>query len=482
MAERLTFSQRLTRHHRPIGYAAALVVALATTLAVRHTRAALVVAAAPASANAQTQQQRGALARVALGLERQRSLAAALTALGRDADWIEAARTDLRGTLLGSVTRPAQRAGGCTAVQVDEGPRERLVMTFAVPCAGEAAATRQTPWATALLGLVGALGALGAVLLAARSAEAASREGAARLGRLDAGLARVAAGESEVQLDVDGDDEITNLLKHFNQMVDELRLVRGRVDALQRIAAWQEFARRLAHEIKNPLTPIQLAAQELARKYKGDDAQFARTLNTATEVIEEEVATLRRLVSAFSEFARLPEVKLAQGDLGEFVRDMASSRAFLEEAGGGHDDVAVRFDAGEGAVPVRVDRILLRRAVENLVRNAIQAIAQRGRAGHVWVRVEPGVDPGAVSLVVEDDGPGIGAADQARVFDPYFTTKSDGTGLGLAIVRKVALDHDGDVGVEDRPGGGARFVLTLPRTDAGRKAQRSFVTFSPRSG
>jgi two-component system nitrogen regulation sensor histidine kinase NtrY len=311
---------------------------------------------------------------------------------------------------------------------------------------------------------VGVLSALGLLRPRRSGSAAALITAAAKVGQGDLAV-RVPAGER---------DELDALRVAFNEMVAELSLSRARVDYLQRLAAWQDFARRLAHEIKNPLTPIALAAQELARRYTGDDAGFRRTLETATEVIAEEVATLRRLVTAFSEFARMPEVKPAPGDLGEFVRDMAGSRAFVEEAGGGAAGVTVRFDAPATPLPVRIDRIMLRRAVDNLVRNAVQAL--RGRGGTVWVRAashdvteaDGAVVPQAW-LVVEDDGPGIPAAERDRVFEPYFTTKPEGTGLGLAIVRKVCLDHDGDVGLEARPGGGARFVLTLPRTTGGAR-------------
>ena len=285
-----------------------------------------------------------------------------------------------------------------------------------------------------------------------------------------------------------GDAALDALAGAFNQMVEELSLTRERIDYLQRLAGWQDVARRLAHEIKNPLTPIQLAVQEVARKYNGDDARFKRTLDTAREVVEEEVATLRRLVTAFSEFARLPEVKTAAGDLAEFVRDMATAKAFIDEAAGADGKVRVEFDAGDAPIPVRLDRIMLRRAFENLVRNAAQAIGARG--GTVTVRAEkrrvtvPGADGAPTEevdqawLVVEDDGPGIPPEHRAKVFDPYFTTKSDGTGLGLAIVRKIAIDHAGDVGLEARPGGGARFILTLPLHDPSRRPRRSFVTFT----
>ena len=321
---------------------------------------------------------------------------------------------------------------------------------------------------TLLAAALGVLAALAVLRTRAGGSTAALITAAAKVGQGDLAV-RVPAGER---------DELDALRVAFNEMVAELSLSRARVDYLQRIAGWQELARRLAHEIKNPLTPIQLAVQEAARRYPGDDARYRQTLETTREIVEEEVATLRRLVGAFSEFARLPDVKPAPADLAEFVRDMASSRALLDELDPG---VTVRFDPGAVEVPVRIDRIMFRRAVENLLRNAVEAMAARG--GTVWVRVEehaPEAPEAAAQawLVVEDDGPGIPAGQRERVFDPYFTTKATGTGLGLAIVRKIALDHDGDVGLDERPGGGARFVLTLPRPQAGRRPRRSFVTFS----
>jgi signal transduction histidine kinase len=183
-------------------------------------------------------------------------------------------------------------------------------------------------------------------------------------------------------------------------------------------------------------------------------------------------------------------VKPSPGDLAEFLRDMASARALLDEAAGDAEGPRpiLHFDPGTRAIPVALDRIMLKRAYENLVRNAMQAIG--AREGNVWVRaevrrVEVPVGDGSSAelvdqawLVVEDDGPGVPKEKQSEVFVPYFTTKSEGTGLGLAIVRKIALDHDGDVGCDDRPGGGARFTLTLPLRDPARKPRWSFVTFS----
>jgi signal transduction histidine kinase len=413
---------------------------------------------------------------------------------------------DSGGAVIASV-RPSLSPPACAPRVIEQpvaGAPTRLVVTFDDDCAALRTLTelrafeRERVISHASVGrratLYSVVGALVGLLVAA----ALGLWGAAGLSRrlklLTMATERVGTGDLSVRVRPRGDDALDALMRAFNQMVEELALSRSRIDYLQRIAGWQEFARRLAHEIKNPLTPIQLAVQEVAKKYSGDDARFRKTLDTAREVVEEEVATLRRLVTAFSDFAKLPEVKTASGDLAEFVRDAEASRAFLDEAAGEDParKVKVEFVAPDEPIPVMIDRMMLRRAFENLVRNAAQAIGTR--EGTIWVRAEKrtvkvaagdGAEPESVDqawLVVEDNGPGIAPEHRAKVFDPYFTTKSEGTGLGLAIVRKIAFDHDGDVGLEERPGGGARFVITLPLRVAGRAPRLSFVTFSGSSG
>jgi two-component system, NtrC family, nitrogen regulation sensor histidine kinase NtrY len=398
---------------------------------------------------------------------------------------------DARGTVLASWERgaPPPRCAPRVLQHVSE---PRLVATFDDDCElVEALALSHAPhtpegapWGLAALWMLA--GSALASLVAQRTAAGLTR----RVAALELAAGRVGAGDLTARVRAHG-DALDPAARAFNQMAEELSLARERVDYLQRLAGWQDMARRLAHEIKNPLTPIQLAVQEVARRYAGDDAKYKRALDTAREVVEEEVATLRRLVTAFSEFARLPDVKPAPGDLAEFVRDMESSRQFLDEAAGeAGRAVTLHFAPGDEAIPVMLDRIMLRRAFENLVRNAAQAIGARG--GNVWVRAErrrvtvtaDGSAPEEVDqawLVIEDDGPGISKDHQQKVFDPYFTTRSEGTGLGLAIVRKIAIDHAGDVGLEDRPGGGARFVFTLPLRDPSRRQRMSFVTFTRNS-
>jgi two-component system nitrogen regulation sensor histidine kinase NtrY len=302
-----------------------------------------------------------------------------------------------------------------------------------------------------------------------------------RINRLANALDRVAAGDLDVRVPVTGSDELTELASVFNRMLGEMQTSRARIEFLQRIGAWQEMAQRLAHEIKNPLTPIQLAVQECHRKYAGDDRKYRHLLDTTLEIVEEEVGTLRRLVGNFSSFARLPQAELEEADLRDFLRECSEQLGHLEDAGGNADasgeseafglqNVSVEWEIPTAPLPAAIDRQMLRRVFVNLVRNAVQAIRDaRGGTGapadqiigHVVVAAC--VDGAGAAITVDDDGPGVADDLRARVFDPYFTTKSDGTGLGLAIVKKVVVEHGGTIECEKSPRlGGARFVVRLP--------------------
>jgi nitrogen fixation/metabolism regulation signal transduction histidine kinase len=297
-----------------------------------------------------------------------------------------------------------------------------------------------------------------------------------RISRLANAINAVADGRLDVRVPVTGSDEMTELARVFNRMISEMQQSRARIEYLQRIGAWQEMARRLAHEIKNPLTPIQLAVQECHRKYRGDDPKFHALLDTTLEIVEEEVGTLRRLVGNFSSFARLPHAELGEADLRAFLRECSEQLGHLgaEPAEDGADDimtardVEVRWELPGDPLPAAIDRQMLRRVLVNLVRNGVEAIRlarpewrEGPPRGHVVVRAEAAAE--GVALSVEDDGPGVPESERERVFDPYFTTKPDGTGLGLAIVKKIVVEHNGTI-VSRRSErlGGAAFVITLP--------------------
>ena len=305
----------------------------------------------------------------------------------------------------------------------------------------------------AFLGLVIVFALVLAVIVARRITK--------RVTVLAAATRRLGSGDMNVTVPRETQDEVGELVEAFNTMVEDLRRSRERIDYLKRIGAWQEFARRLAHEIKNPLTPIRLAAQEIHRSYNGDDERFAKKLNDAKEIIEEEVETLRRLVGEFSSFAKLPSAALEPADLNEFVSDLElaiSTIAIDVYPEGPRPDTKI-VASGSESLPVQIDAMMLKRCVDNLVRNALQAM--RGGKGTL-VQVSALDEGEEACIAVEDDGPGIPEADWESIFDPYFTTKSDGTGLGLAIVKKVILEHEGSITCEKSTLGGARMVIRVP--------------------
>ncbi|HUT78060.1 MAG TPA: ATP-binding protein [Polyangia bacterium] len=288
-----------------------------------------------------------------------------------------------------------------------------------------------------------------------------TRRLARRIHRLAAATTEVAAGNLTVRVEPGAKDEVGELVESFNGMVAELHQSRSRIEYLQRISAWQEMARRLAHEIKNPLTPIQLATQQLRGKYRGDDACFSLLLEQSTEIIEEEIETLRRLTADFSAFARLPRVETEPVDLAEFLDECAASLSCTGEYGA----VEISWHIEQRPLPVRVDRMMFKRVVDNLVRNAAEALRGAGTAQPLVVFTARRTGRGRnaeVELRIADNGPGIPAEQQASIFEPYFTTKSEGTGLGLAIAKKIVLEHGGAIRLETPPEGGCEFVIDLP--------------------
>ena len=286
-----------------------------------------------------------------------------------------------------------------------------------------------------------------------------------RLGLLAQGTTRVAAGDLEVALPVQGEDEIAHLTDAFNVMVVELRQARHRLTYLERVSTWQEIARRLAHEIKNPLTPIQLAVQQLDRKfddYVDRPERYRRLVTDSMEIVTEEVEELGKLVREFSDFARLPQVEPQPICVGDYVRDLLRHNPQYADALTAEEPL----DRSDGAL-AGIDATMMRRALVNLLDNACEALAEAGMPREDSVSVQITLPaPDVVAIVIEDQGPGVPADLQPNLFDPYFTTKADGTGLGLAIVRKIVIDHGGDITVRSPvtpDGAGTQMIVELPR-------------------
>jgi two-component system, NtrC family, nitrogen regulation sensor histidine kinase NtrY len=287
---------------------------------------------------------------------------------------------------------------------------------------------------------------------------AVARSMTRKVTELSSVMARVGHGELAVRARGMGRDELGQLAEAFNLMLDELDHAQKKLAYLQRIGAWQEMARRIAHEIKNPLTPIQLAVQQLREKDPGISPEFTQLIRTSAEIVEDEVAGLRRMVTSFSQFAKVPEVRLEPEGLQRILEEFERAYGHLTDRA--EDELVVRHPDPE--VSLIGDRQLLKQILVNLVENAVLS-AREQDADPVRVEVMAEcTEPGWVDLVVDDNGPGIAQDRRERVFEPYETSRAEGTGLGLAIVKKIVLDHGGEVFIEDSPLGGARFVVRLP--------------------
>jgi two-component system nitrogen regulation sensor histidine kinase NtrY len=221
----------------------------------------------------------------------------------------------------------------------------------------------------------------------------------------------------------------------------------------QKVAAWREVARRLAHEIKNPLTPIQLSAERLRRKLTALDPPLQDLVNECTSTIVAEVESLKGLVDEFSQFARMPAPRAVPTDLATLLTETLALYDGLF--------ADVRFERRDDAdvADVRVDPEQLKRVVINLVDNAIEAMNRRGTIVVETVRDRAA---GFVRIVVADDGPGIPSAEREKLFLPYYSTKGRGSGLGLAIVRRIVAEHGGSIDVADNVPRGTRFTIELP--------------------
>ena len=238
----------------------------------------------------------------------------------------------------------------------------------------------------------------------------------------------------------------------------------------QKAAAWQEVAQRIAHEIKNPLTPIQLSAQRLSRYLERsrsnpvrsaapDPPELVRLVGECSALIEREVTALESLVSEFSQFARFPTARLASAFPNEIVTEA------LAVFGGRLEGIRVRKDLAPNLPAIRADGELLRRVVVNLIDNAAEAM-EGSSVKEMLLRTRFNGDRETIEIIVADSGHGISPEDKDRLFLPHFSTKDRGTGLGLAIASRIMAEHHGSIRVEDNSPIGARFILQLPMTEA----------------
>jgi nitrogen fixation/metabolism regulation signal transduction histidine kinase len=272
---------------------------------------------------------------------------------------------------------------------------------------------------------------------------------ARRIGRPVAELARsadrLAAGDLAHRATVHAEDEIGHLVTSFNRMAQEIERSRADLLRAERIAAWRDVAQRIAHEIRNPLTPVKLAVHRLRSRIEKD-----AEANESLRSIAEEVESLQRIAETFSEFAKMPEPRFEPVDLAHVAKSVVD--LFRPAA----PQISFELE-GDREAPVLADPDQMRRATTNLVKNAIEAIGDRPGVVRVCVHREDG----QARLEVLDDGPGVPDQVRASVFRPGFTTKSGGSGLGLALVHRVARDHDGELRLGASASGG-HFILAIP--------------------
>ncbi len=269
------------------------------------------------------------------------------------------------------------------------------------------------------------------------------------------GARAVARGELEARVEGGFHAEMGELVRAFNRMLDDLSTYQRRLIRAERVAAWQEIARRIAHEIKNPLSPIQVSIETMRKTYAAGHPDFAEIFEESTRAILEEVAALKRIVSEFSEFARMPKPSLVRQPLQPVVD--SATNLYRNQAAG----VEIVVQHGEGMIDVPCDREQLGRVLGNVLCNAVQSIDPPGR-----VVIRTAREGGCALIRIEDSGRGMAPEVLARVFTPYFTTRQDGTGLGLAIVQRIVEEHGGSIEIESEVGRGSVVSITLPLEEA----------------
>jgi two-component system, NtrC family, nitrogen regulation sensor histidine kinase NtrY len=278
---------------------------------------------------------------------------------------------------------------------------------------------------------------------------------------LSEGAREVAAGRWETRIDVHGVDEIGQLGIAFNDMTRTLSVQRDRLLQTERVAAWRELARRLAHELRNPLFPLQITVENLQRAKQLDSKQFMEVFNESTATLRVELANLNAIVGRFSDFSKMPAPAFTKVDVNEALRNII--RLFEPQFNVvGRPAIAAEYSLTESLPEIDADPVLLHRAFQNLVLNALDAMPVGGtltlrtseRSGHVLIEIS-------------DTGKGLTPEECSRLFTPYYTTKHQGTGLGLAIVQSIVSDHHGSISVSSEEGQGTTFRIELPLRQAG---------------
>jgi len=324
-----------------------------------------------------------------------------------------------------------------------------LVETERTELAGLKRTIQQTAWG------VGAAGVILGLILSFWTASRVTRP----LRDLATTVRQVAAGDWAARAIVESPDEIGQLASDFNKMTEQLAEQRNRMIQAERVAAWRELARRLAHELKNPLFPLQITVENLQRSRQAPPEQFDEVFRESTTTLLAELANLKMIIGRFSDFAKMPPPHLEPTDLSSLARDVLKLfEAQLHAPDAPHIEVKIQTD--DNLAPVLADPEQIRRGLRNLVLNALDAMPE---GGTLTLRTENvnGVGPRKAAIEVSDTGQGLTPEECHRLFTPYYTTKQHGTGLGLAIVQSVVSDHKGTITVASQPGHGTTFRIEL---------------------
>jgi signal transduction histidine kinase len=269
----------------------------------------------------------------------------------------------------------------------------------------------------------------------------------------------VAGGDWDVRVPQSGSDEVSVLARSFNHMTEQLTSQRERLVQTERVAAWRELARRLAHELKNPIFPLQLTVENLVRARHLPPAEFDEIFRESTTTLSAEIANLNTIIGRFSDFSKMPKPEFDRIDAKDIVERVRALYANLSTTDGA--TIQFEIDVASTPMPINVDPELLHRALSNLVLNAMDAMPG---GGTLTISAQPKGE--SIQIRVSDTGEGLTAEECERLFTPYYTTKQHGTGLGLAIVQSVVADHAGSITVESRAGGGSTFIITLPKAES----------------
>lgn len=263
-----------------------------------------------------------------------------------------------------------------------------------------------------------------------------------------------ADGNYDISLYRDSDDELGVLFKSFNRMVYEFNRNRRIVYQKQRLEAWREMARQVVHEIKNPLTPIQLSAERIRKRYVENHPDIKNIILSGTDTIVEEVGVLKNILNEFTEFARLPEMKPVKTDINALIENCVN---FFS----GHENIRFNSEIDKRIPEIYIDRMMMRQTFNNLIKNAVEAV---GKSGTIEVKSAfiEGPGGGTARIVIRDDGIGIRETDRDKIFNPGYSTKTSGSGLGLAIVEKIIMEHRGEISCKSEYGKGTEFIIDLP--------------------